>query len=785
MYSETCSQLLHDCFVRYQKTQKYQDDSATLRRLPKGYEDLEEAFDLSGIDLIPLHLMTEDDLEYFMSVAPSYEHISRELRKKLQSLRENITPKPRKKLIRPDDLGFCGSLLIACRKFYLKFKEVPKGYKHLVSVYRTNDVKLAPLEQMTATQLKSYVRKGPSYSDLSAVRRSKLIELSREISVGVCTRMHDYLTSIGLDIFAENKTIISFALLQSHVATLKDTNLHNSLVTIPRVLYSNPYKHIDLDQLKAFASKKGLKSLAALLTTKAIKKFVVNKGPVSVVDLRIAAIKIDAKELIAYLERTDESLSKVNSLAFFNRIPFVRECLEITLFTVYPYLIQQSNKMQSSINNFGSDVEDKFQEMVSGFLVGMLWWDPTRDNSVTTYGTYWSKQHSIRSEIDTARTVRYPVHVNESFRKLRKAVRLERVKLHKENPSLTYQQCQKILRKSFAPTLQTILVARTTIKDLEACEDFDFDKTRINDLRAFGEFDLEMESGHLDFAQHIIELDEVVDPTHEFTLLDLIQSPEGEIPLFEEQRRQSLEYLLKTLTPMEEKVIYMRYLQIPNMTLTNIGTALNLSRERVRQVEAKALQKVRRPNRADYLRGFLSYSSRFSGSIEFLQDQYFQKSLQEYSAFENSIENQAQTFEHINGSPIPENYFDLALFLLTRENSTLKEGWFKKLIIQAYAKMTSGTLGILHPHVEACQSILDMDIEITDPSDAIQYLYSLQGSLFNSTDLIERYIGRCLLAFANLHPTILLDLINLGAALEIQNEEETTQNLDQDLSPPD
>lgn len=752
MDQESCEKLLFESYKRFNR----------LGREPEHFDALEEAFEDIGITLPSLVSMTTYDLDYYMNVAPSYDHVTRSLRKRLQKLRSNITVKPRSKLIRPDDMGFCGALLIASRKYYREFKAIPFGYEKLEAIYRSVDVKMVPLKEMTPSNLRLLVRKAPSYKSLTKIQKTQLLEFSKSLQVAICSRMHDYLVSIGLDLCAEKKTILDFAAIQTFAKKSKIEGLNNCIVSVPKVLYNNPYKQVDLDTLLAFAKQRSLRTLVGFLKSNEIKKFIVNKGPVGINDLTVAAQVNGFLELTEYIKGSEESLKKGNSLGFYSRIPFIQLCLEMAMFTVYPYLIGTSNKMQSSINNLGSSVEDKFQEQVNGFLIGMLWWDPVRDNGVTTYATYWSKQISYRAEIDHERTVRYPVHIHEALKNLTRDVQIERRRLFTEDPTLTYQASQQALHEMFDDTLEQILISKANIK---------------TDLRYFGEFDIDMlDNSNPHFGQNIIELDQILDPFEELTLIDTIQAPAIESTLFMEQVANNINYVVSTLTPREGEVISMRYLAQPlPLTLQKIGEVLNSSRERIRQVEAKALRKLRAPGKRGPLVSLTDYNGLYSTSIATLQDKYLAKSSDFENAFTRHDDVEGAVFLQLHGVKMPESMFELALFLQTREESTLKRDWLKAIIKKTHIDMPSGDLNSLHPNIETCvfriDQHIDSNLNISCPHQAIELLFDLHDKTHDSDDLIERFIGKCLLAFLLAHPSILLSQIVLGEPMESPDQE--------------
>ena len=216
------------------------------------------------------------------------------------------------------------------------------------------------------------------------------------------------------------------------------------------------------------------------------------------------------------------------------------------------------------------DLEDLMQEGFAGMLKAAERFDFSQGTAFSTYASWWIMQHIMRAIADTGLIVRLPVHLVE---KILKATEIDR-------------QLQ----------LQDVEVRQRL--ELIAAEM----ETTSEEVRNF--FKLR------DIYLHIKSLDTPVSEDNESTLADFIPDDETPAPfdavaftLLKEQ----LDDLLATLTPREKNVLRLRYglEDGRERTLEEVGKSFNVTRERIRQIEAQALRKLRHPARARKLRDFL------------------------------------------------------------------------------------------------------------------------------------------------------------------------------------
>ncbi|MDE5605084.1 MAG: RNA polymerase sigma factor RpoD [Eubacterium sp.] len=214
----------------------------------------------------------------------------------------------------------------------------------------------------------------------------------------------------------------------------------------------------------------------------------------------------------------------------------------------------------------GMQFLDLIQEGNMGLIKAVDKFDYSKGFKFSTYATWWIRQAITRAIADQARTIRIPVHMVETINKVKKA-----------NSQLLHQNGKE-------PTPE------------EIAEFLEMPTDKVREI--------------LRVAQEPVSLETPIGEEEDSHLGDFIPDDDALAPADAASMsllKEQLADVLKTLTPREEKVLALRFgLEDGNpKTLEEVGKVFNVTRERIRQIEAKALRKLRHPSRSKKLKDFL------------------------------------------------------------------------------------------------------------------------------------------------------------------------------------
>ena len=444
-----------------------------------------------------------------------------------------------------------------CEVFQSKLVEETMQKKSEVEKNNTKDVNKSSEKMTKKKKIKEFIEKSKKNKKVTYNELAKFIE-EESISPDEVTKIYDELEKAKIEI-----------LVEENPSSIKTDNNIEKIADNKNADGTQDMDDVDIDDLDDKAKIDAAASLAELEIEPNLE---------DITDIEKDILLDDMKDM-SFVENLNvddpvkmflKEIGKIKLLTYEEENELAERMLKGDK-EAKKQLIESNLRLVVSIAKKyigrGMHFLDLIQEGNLGLIKAVDKFDQTKGYKFSTYATWWIRQAITRAIADQARTIRIPVHMVETINKL---IRTSRHLL------------QTLGRE---PTPE------------EIAEELEMPVEKVREV--------------LKVAQEPISLETPVGEEDESNLGNFI--PDEDAPSPSEQAadvllREHIEEVMETLTPREAKVLKLRFgLQDGRMrTLEEVGKEFDVTRERIRQIEAKALRKLRHPSRSKKLKDFMN-----------------------------------------------------------------------------------------------------------------------------------------------------------------------------------